>query len=242
MNHSLEGQVVFITGGSSGIGKAGAKRFAEMGLKVAICARREDKLNSAVQELKTISNDVLGLQMDISKADQVRQGINRIHNELGPIDILINNAGIYRWGNLIDTTIEEFDQQMDINLKGAFLVTQAVLPGMIERKKGRIIFVSSTITLESPPMNTVYNACKFGIEGWAGCLAQEVIDDNINVHTLRPGFTATDVFNEIEKPPIDPDWIDPDEFAKVFEFLCTLPQHAQVPELSYMTTFQRKEY
>jgi len=130
----LTGQVAFVTGGSSGIGKACAKRLAELGMKVAICARREGKLNQALEELKTISPDVLALPIDVSKSNQVNDGVKKIENTLGPIDILFSNAGIYRWGAITDTTVEEWDQQFDINLKSMFLVTQAVLPSMMEHQ------------------------------------------------------------------------------------------------------------
>ncbi len=239
---NLQGQVAFITGGSSGIGKSCAKRLAELGMKVAICARREEKLNRALDELKSISPDVLAIPMDVSQSGQVKEGVRQIERSLGPIDVLFSNAGIYRWGAIAETTVEEWDQQFEINLKSMFLVTQAVLPSMIKRQSGRIIYVSSTITLEDPPYNTTYDACKWGLEGFAGCLANELCDHNINVHVLRPGFSDTGVFDEIGKPPIDPDWIDPDEYMHVVEFLCKLPKHAQVPELTYMTTFQRREY
>ena len=235
-------RVVFITGGSRGIGKAIALRFARAGAKVAICARNQESLLKAKQELRAVSQDVLALTADISNSDSIKTCVKEIRDTWGPIDILVNNAGIYRFGKVTEATPEEWDRQFAINLKGPFLVTQAVVPQMIERRSGIIIFISSTIALISPPENACYTATKRGLEGFVGCIAQELCEHGIKVHVVRPGFTDTSIFDEIGKPPLDIDWIAPDEIAEAVEFLCCLPEHAQVPELTYMTTFQRKEY
>lgn len=240
--NELNGQVAFITGGSSGIGKASALRLARLGMKVAICARRKEKLDRALKELQAITPHAAAFTVDITHLSQVESCVKQIETQLGPIDVLINNAGIYRFGSIFDTTPDHWDMQFDINLKAPFLVTKAVAPSMVERKTGRIIFISSTIALISPELNTCYTACKWGLEGFVGSMAQEMLDHNINVHVVRPGFTDTDVFEEIGKPDLEIDWIEPDEIAGAIEFLCRLPWHAQVPDLTYMTTFQRRSH
>jgi len=240
--NQIENKTVFITGGSRGIGNAIAKRFATLGAKVAICARNEPSLQTAERELKELSPHILALTCDISNSASVRQCVEKVQSELGTIDILINNAGTYIPESVLETTVETWDQQFNNNLKGPFLVTQAVVPQMIENNSGRIIFISSTIALESPPMNSCYTATKWGTDGFAGCISRELIDSNITIHVLRPGFTDTSIFDSIGKPDWDIDWIDPDEIAGAAEYLCSLPKHAHVPELTYMTTFQRKNY
>jgi NADP-dependent 3-hydroxy acid dehydrogenase YdfG len=239
----LRNQVAFITGGSSGIGKACARHLAQLGMKIAICSRRPDKLERTAAELRAITPQVLAFPLDVTDAAAVDRGVREIEENLGPIDLLLSNAGVYRYGRVVDMSTADWDLQFDVNLKGHFLVSRAVVPSMMERKTGRLIFTSSTITLISPPDNAGYNACKRGLEAFANGIAQELIDYNINVHVLRPGFTDTDAFDEIGgKPDLEVDWIDPAELAHAVEFLCRLPKHAQVPDLTYMTTFQRRNH
>lgn len=240
--NDLRNRVVWITGGTRGIGKAIALRLARTGAAIAICGRREDSLRDASNELKQLNPNVLGVKVDISNSKDIEACERQIRDTFGPVDILINNAGVYRYASLLETTPEMWDTQFDINLKGSFLATRAVVPSMIERRSGTIVFISSTIAVISPPLNSCYTATKWGLEGFAGCLGQELVDAGIKVHVLRPGFTDTSIFDEIGKPDLEIDWIDPDEIAQAVEFLLHLPKHAQVPELTYMTTFQRRTY
>lgn len=238
----LKDKTVFITGGSRGIGRATALHFAKQGANVAVCARLSESLQKIETELQAISPNSIALACDITSKQEIDNGIKQINNRFGTIDILINNAGTYVPGSVLETTVEEWDRQFDINLKGPFLMTQAVVPQMMENGGGIILFVSSTIALESPPMNSLYTATKWGLDGFSGSISQELIEHNIKVHTLRPGFTDTSIFDSIGKPDWGIDWIDPVEIARAAEYLCTLPAHAHVPELTYTTTFQRKGY
>ncbi|NPU97059.1 MAG: SDR family oxidoreductase [Candidatus Omnitrophica bacterium] len=238
----LEGQTAFITGGSRGIGKAIALHLAQAGAKIAICARREPYLEEAARELQSLTPDYLALPLDIRRASDVKSAVERIETTLGPIGILINNAGIYRKGTVWEMDVDDWDAQFEINLKGHFLVTQAVVPGMIARRWGRILFLSTVSALFSFPGISCYTAVKRGLEGFAGCLGQELCGHGIKVHVLRPGFTETAIFEETGKPDLDIDWFQPREIAEAVEFLLRLPEHAQVPELTYMTTFDRSQY
>lgn len=239
---SLQNKTVFITGGSRGIGKATARYFAKQGANVAICARNPESLEMAKQDLQSVSSNTITLPCDTSNKNEIQSTVRQINDRFGTIDILINNAGTYVPGSVLETSVEEWDRQFTINLNGPFLTTQAVVPQMIENGSGIIIFVSSTIALESPAFNSLYTATKYGLDGFSGSISQELLDHNIKVHTLRPGFTDTSIFDKIGKPDWDIDWIDPDEIAHAAEYLCTLPAHAHVPELTYMTTFQRKTF
>ncbi len=238
----FQDKVVFVTGGSRGMGFAIAKKFAENGAKTAICARDADSLQRAEYELRKISPQIIAFPADIADARSVKYGIEQINAAFGPIDILVNNAGIYRPGKIMDTSLSEWENQLAINLKGPFLVTQAVAPQMMERRSGRIIFISSMLAIVSLPGNACYTATKWGLEGFIGCIAQELCEYGIVVHTIRPGMTDTSIFDEIGKPDMEIDWIDPAEIANTVDFLCRLPAHAQVPEITYTNTFQRFNY
>ncbi len=241
-NTEIQNKVAFVTGGSSGIGFETAKKLLQGGAKVAFCGRNEDKLRKSEIHLREISHDVFAFTADISNFPSIESGVSEINRRFGPIDILINNAGIYQPNSIVDIAYDEWETQFAINLKGAFLVTKAVTPQMIERKSGRIIFVSSNIAIITPPQNSCYAATKWGLEGFVGCIAQELCEHGILVNIVRPGMTDTGIFDEIGKPDWDIDWIDPAEIAATIDFLCRLPSHAQVPEITYTNTFQRYDY
>jgi len=243
MDSYLAERTVLVTGGSRGIGRSIARRLAQAGAKVAICARRNDSLDAALAELRTVTPHVLGLVADVSQSADVDACVAEINRQWGAVDILINNAGIYRNASIEDTTTAMWDLQFDINLKGSFLMTRAVVPGMVERRRGTIVFISSMVAVCSFPHHSAYAATKWGLDGFAGCIGQELVDSGIKVHVIRPGFTDTTIFDEIGgKPNLDTDWIQPDEIAGAVEFLLRLPEHAQVPELNYTTTVHRKSY
>ncbi|MBN2329881.1 MAG: SDR family oxidoreductase [Candidatus Omnitrophica bacterium] len=243
MNLYLENRVALVTGGSRGIGRAVAMRLARAGARTAICARSQSSLDDALSEMRQISPNVLGIAADISRSSEVEACIRQIKDQWGGVDILINNAGVYQPAGLTETTPQMWDAQFDVNLKGAFLMTRAAVPDMIERKTGTIIFISSMVAVMSLPDHSCYAACKWGMDGFAGCIGQELVDHGIKVHVIRPGFTDTSIFDSIGgKPDFDVDWIDPDEIAGAVEFLLRLPRHAQIPELNYTTTAHRKTY
>lgn len=243
MNQFLKDRIALVTGGSRGMGKSVALRLARAGARVAICARRKDSLDAAWAEIKKITPFVLGISTDVSQSTDVEACVAEVKRQWGTVDILINNAGIYRYASIENTPVAMWDSQFDSNLKGPFLMTRAVVPGMIERKRGTIIFISSMVAVSSLPNHAAYSATKWGLDGFAGCIGQELVDCGIKVHVIRPGFTDTTIFDEIGgKPNLDTDWIQPDEIAGAVEFLLRLPEHAQVPELNYTTTTHRKSY
>jgi NAD(P)-dependent dehydrogenase (short-subunit alcohol dehydrogenase family) len=173
---SLKNKTVFITGGSRGIGKATALHFAKQGANVAICARSPEPLEKTRQELQSISENTLALQCDTTNKTDIQNTIAQIKERFGAINILINNAGTYVPGSILETSVEEWDRQFAINLNGPFLTTQAVVPQMAENGGGIIIFISSTIALESPPFNSLYTATKWGLDGFSGSISPELLD------------------------------------------------------------------
>jgi NADP-dependent 3-hydroxy acid dehydrogenase YdfG len=242
MDQYLENKVVLVTGGSRGIGNAIAVKTAQAGAKVAICARSRESLDKAVAQLQQITPDILGIQTDVSQSKDVTACIKQINDAWGAVDILINNAGIYRYAGILENSTEDWDAQFAVNLKGPFLMTHAVVPGMKAQKSGTIIFISSMVAVMSIPQHSCYSATKWGLDGFAGSIGQELCEYGIKVHTLRPGMTDTSIFDEIGKPDMDIDWIEPEEIADAVDFLLRLPKHAQVPELNYTSTAHRKEY
>src|SRR6266566_691929 len=149
----FEQHVVLITGGSSGIGFATANAFLEEGAKVAITGRNVARLDRAVRRLGSPGR-VLGIPGDVSKAADAKRFVVRTERTLGPLDVLVNNAGIYVQKSTEDLTEREWDSVLDINLKGAFLCTKYALPGMIRRRRGNIINVASDSALVATPLSS----------------------------------------------------------------------------------------
>ncbi|MDX9753575.1 MAG: SDR family oxidoreductase, partial [bacterium] len=151
--------------------------------------------------------------------------------------------GVMRSGKIHELTVADWDLQYAVNIKGPFLVTKAVLPAMMAQKQGILIYISSTAALISPPGNACYASTKWGLDGMTGSFARELCEYGIKCHTLRPGYVDTHLF-DADSRPTNPeiDWIAPEEIANCIEFLCRLPAHAQVPDLNYTTTYQRKKY
>jgi 3-oxoacyl-[acyl-carrier protein] reductase len=239
----VRGKTALITGGSQGIGRAIALRLGALGVKVAICARGLASLKSTQEELSQAGVPCLARAVDVTSAAQVYSYVHDIVAEWDRIDIVVNNAGVLRSGLIRDLPVEDWDLQFAVNLKGPFLVTRAVLPYMRQQQSGTLIYISSTAALISPPGNACYAATKWGLDGLVGSFARELCDDHIKCHTLRPGYVDTSLFDEAGRPENpDIDWIDPMEIADGVAYLLQLPHHAQVPDLTYTTTYQRKKF
>lgn len=189
-------RVVLITGGSSGIGYATAKAFLEEGARVAITGRSSQRLEKAERALRGFGR-ILGIRGDVSKAADAKRFVRRTESDLGPIDVLVNNAGIYVSKSTEKLTEREWDLIMDINLKGAFLCTKYALSGMIRRKRGNIVNVASDSGLVATPLSSAYCASKGGMVLFTRVLAVDHAKDGIRVNAICPG--------EVETPMLDRD-------------------------------------
>jgi 3-oxoacyl-[acyl-carrier protein] reductase len=181
-----------VTGGGRGIGKETAILLSKKGLNVIICSRTQKEIDFAVKEIKSLGNgQIIGRKCDVSVYSEVNTLVTEALEIYGRIDVLINNAGITYVKKLIDTTEEQWDQTLDINLKGAFLFCKAIVPHMIENNCGVIINVSSGAGKVGFEDISAYCASKFGMIGLTESLAREVANYNIRVMTICPGEVAT---------------------------------------------------
>lgn len=188
-----------VTGGGRGIGKETAILLAEKGLNVVICSRTQAEIDSAVKEIKSMKNtQVIGRRCDVSKSEEVNYIVKEALDKYGRIDVLINNAGITYVKKLVDTTEEEWDRTLDINLKGVFLFSKAIVPHMIENNRGVIINVSSGAGKVGFEDISAYCASKFGMIGLTESLGKEVAKYDIRVMTICPGEVATKMQQDVD--------------------------------------------
>jgi len=190
------GKVVLVTGGTRGIGRAIAKAFAERGAKVAICGRDEAKAQAAATE---IGGEVAGFGADIGSAEAVDGLIKAVNAKFGPIQILVNNAGITKDGLLMRMKDEAWNEVLKTNLNASFYTCRAVCRDMVKARAGRIINLSSIVGMRGQGGQTNYAAAKAGIIGFTKALAQEIASRGITANVVAPGYIDTDMtsgFNE----------------------------------------------
>lgn len=190
---SLKGKTALITGAGKGIGRAIAIALANEGVNVALLSRTEKDLKNVAEEVKASHVKTAIAVADVSDLTAVNKAVEKIQSELGNIDILINNAGIGKFGKFLELDPVEWENQVKVNLFGVYYVTRAVLPQMIERNTGDIINVSSTLGLKGSAGASAYSASKFGVFGLSESLMQEVRKHNIRVTALAPSTVVTEL-------------------------------------------------
>jgi 3-oxoacyl-[acyl-carrier protein] reductase len=217
----LETKVVWITGGGRGIGKAAALAFAKHNALVAVSSRSEDELLDVCLEISKLGRKTkaLAIPCDVTKTDSVKRAAEKIKSELGPTDILINNAGIATFNSVLETTEENWDNMMAVNAKGAFLCSKAVLADMIKKQTGHIININSVAGKKAFPNCAGYSASKQALQGFTEVLRLEAREHGIKVTGLFPGATETAIWGQA-----DVDYgkmMKPADVAKVLVDVCT---------------------
>jgi len=187
----LDGKTALVTGSARGIGRAIAEKLGSLGAKVVISDVLADLIDQTAAELTAQGVNVLGVACDITKADQVDRMMTAIVDKFGRLDVVVNNAGITRDGLLIRQTAESWDLVMEVNLKGAFLVTQAAARLMIRARTGKIVNISSVVGLMGNAGQSNYSASKAGLIGLTKSTAKELAGRGITVNAIAPGYIAT---------------------------------------------------
>jgi NADP-dependent 3-hydroxy acid dehydrogenase YdfG len=190
----LENKIVFITGGSAGIGKACAMAFAEEGANLLLAARRVERLKELAEELIGKHKiKVKTIKLDVRNRNEVKDTLTSLNDEWKNIDILINNAGLARGFNKIhEGNIDDWEEMIDTNIKGLLYVTRQVLPKMVEQQRGHIINIGSVAGHETYPSGNVYAATKFAVDALTKSIRMDVLDKNIKVSTVDPGLVETE--------------------------------------------------
>ncbi len=231
MSH-LKDQVAIVTGGSSGIGLAIARAFVQEGMRVTIAARDKHRLGQAVLQLKSRSagdGAVLALQTDVSQANEVQQMVLQTLDHFGRLDVLVNNAGIGWMARLDELEEKDWDKILNINLKGVFLCTRAVLPEMKHRRCGYIVNISSIAGKEGFSGGGAYCASKFGVMALTETLLEEAKSYNIRATAICPGYVDTPMVAGVPVPASE--MIRPEDIAQTVLYLLHLSENAVVREI-----------
>lgn len=199
---SLEGKVAVVTGGARGIGRAISERLARDGAAIAIWDLREETAKEAAEAIVAAGGRAIGLGGDASNAADIKRNADATREALGPVSILVNNAGITRFEPFLSITEENWEQMMAVNLKGPFLCTKELLPDMLDAKWGRIINISSSSAQTGAKSMTHYVASKGGVIGLTRGLAIELVETGVTVNNVPPGFVRTPM---LEESPVDID-------------------------------------
>ncbi len=200
----LKGKIAIITGGTRGIGLETARTFAQNGAKVIIFGSREATINHALETLKSEGLEVTGFWPDLNNYQAIEDTIKQIVDTHSRIDILVNNAGIAADKPLEDTTPEEFNQIMDLNVRAMFYVTRAVVPTMRQQGNGVILNTSSMVSIYGQPAGVGYPTSKFAVNGMTKSLARELAPSGIRVNAVAPGITNTDMVAKLPEAMIAP--------------------------------------
>lgn len=244
----LKGKRVWITGASSGIGEATARRLASEGVSLVLSARREERLASLANELR-----LLGVTVDVEPVDvSDRAGMAAVGEKLGVaggIDILINNAGTMPISPILAGRVDEWEQMIDVNIKGVLYAIHAVYPGMAERKNGHIVNISSIAARQTYPSAGVYAGTKHAVRAISDTLRKEAIRYGVRVTDIQPGAVATELPDSIQHEKIrdavkanmyadGSEILKPEDIANAIFYAITQPDYIDVSELHIRPVIQ----
>lgn len=231
MPTEIKGQVALVTGASRGIGRACALALAQHGVHVAVTARTADELNTLVDEIKAHGVQAVAFPADATSADAVYKLRDEVLKQFDHVDILVNNAGVAKYGTLLEHTIDDYEWMMNTNVRSTFLFTHAFVPGMIERKSGHVVVVSSQAGVAGFPNEAVYCATKHAQVGFATALDGELRPHNIKVAILAPGGVRTTFAfgtGRTEDMPALENMIEAEDVAEGLIFAVTQPPKTRV--------------
>jgi NADP-dependent 3-hydroxy acid dehydrogenase YdfG len=253
MAESLEGTVALVTGASSGIGEATARALAAQGAKVAVAARRLDRLERLASEIGGQGHTALAIKSDITDPEQAIAAVERTVDELGRLDIVVNNAGQMLLGPIEDAPTEEWDRMIDLNLKGLIRTTHAALPHLLaaaedsDRGCADVVNISSVAGRIARSGSGVYNLTKFGVGAFSESFRQEFASRKVRMTIVEPGAVDTElsdhirdgVREQVRKRFEDIEMLTGDDIADAIAYAVTRPWHVSLNEILIRPTEQQ---
>lgn len=243
----IENKVAIITGASSGIGFATALALSKAGAKVAVGARRTDMLSVLEKKIKENGGEVYSQKLDVTKKNECNSFVDNVLKKWGTVDILVNNAGLMPLSFFKNLKIDEWDQMIDVNIKGVLYCTGAVVTHMLEKKSGHIINISSVAGRIVFPAGSVYCATKHAITAFSEGLRQELsVRKNIRVTCIEPGVVATELTNTITDESLQGfvenakkmESLQAEDIANAIVYAVESPNHVNVNEILIRPTTQ----
>ncbi len=227
----LENKVAIVTGASRGIGLAIALAFAKEGVDLTIVGRSSSELEQVAADVRELGRKCYISTCDVRSEDSVKKAVEDTLEQYGKIDILVNNAGIGLFKSVRDTSLQEWQDILDVNLTGTFLFSRAVLDPMVIRGQGQIINISSDVGKRTIPRASAYCASKFGVQAFSEVLAKEVRKLGIKVGVISPGMTDT-YFNNSEQGIAEKEgWLLADDVAEAAVYMASTERHALIDEI-----------
>jgi 3-oxoacyl-[acyl-carrier protein] reductase len=228
----MEGkQLVWVTGASRGIGAAIAHAFAAIGVHVIVSGRGVEALAAVAARIRTEGGSATVAAMDVTSAKSVQAASKKIQAKFGPVNVLVNNAGVTSFKKFAQTTLGEFDEILDTNLRGYFLCTQAVLPSMLAAKKGYVINIHSVSAETIFQNSSVYSASKAGSLAMMRCLRAEVRKQGVRVIDVLPGAVETTMWSQGNRDKFGERMMQPDDIADVVVSLYCQPERITTDEI-----------
>jgi NADP-dependent 3-hydroxy acid dehydrogenase YdfG len=244
----LQDKVVIITGASSGIGEATAEKLAAHGAKVVLTARRKDRLTQLKQKIEDAGGHALVVVADVTDNEDWKQVVQQTQETFGDVDVLINNAGLMPLSFAKNLKTDEWEKMIDVNIKGVLNGVAAVLPQMMDNRRGHIVNISSVAGRKVFPGGSVYCATKFAVRAFSEGLRNELSPEyNIRITAIEPGAVATELTNTITdedllekvvKPMLDIEPLQAEDIAESIVYALQQPAHVNVQELLVMPTEQ----
>ena len=241
-----------ITGASSGIGEATARRLAAGGAAVALVARRKDRLDELAAEIESVGGRAVAIEADITDQEQADSAVQQAIEEFGALDIVVNNAGVMLLGPAVDAPTEEWERMISINLNGLLYVTKAALPHLLDaaengnRRVADLVNISSVAGRVARVGSGVYNMTKHGVGAFSESLRQEVTRRHVRVSLIEPGATATELSSHLRdevraaqlKRFEGMERMTADDIAEAIDFVVTRPRHVAINEVLIRPTEQ----
>ena len=245
----INGKVAIVTGASSGIGHATAVALAKAGAKVAAGARRTDKLDSLQKQISESGGEIMIQKLDVTKKPDCNAFVEAVIKKWGTVDILVNNAGLMPLSFFKNLKVDEWDQMIDVNIKGVLYCTAAAIPHMIAKKSGHIVNISSVAGRVVFPAGSVYCATKHAVAAFSEGIRQELSQRaNIRVTCIEPGVVATELLNTITDKSLEKfvesskqmDSLKSEDIANAILFAVNSPAHMNVNEILIRPTAQER--
>ena len=246
MTDNITGKVIVITGASSGMGEATAHDLAAKGAKLALGARRKDRLDSIVKNITDAGGEAVAVETDVTRLEDVQALVAKAKDSVGRVDVIFNNAGLMPLSPLESLRIDEWDQMIDVNMKGTLYGIAAVLPIFKEQKSGQVINVSSVYGHITVASGAVYCATKHAVRSLSEGLRQEVKDYNVRVTVISPGAVDTELTQHITEPELGDNVRDfvkqiavpATTMADMVSFAVSQPENVDVNEILFRPTVQ----